>query len=410
MAFVLTAPRIGHDGKIIGVVASAHFFSHLYLLTLPPIFPLLNADLGVSYAALGLAIAIPNLATGLLQSPIGFLVDRFGAALILAAGQMVMASAIALIGIFPNYQALLALMLLAGIGNAVFHPANYAILAECVAGKRTGRAFSIHTFGGYAGSAAAPILVIAITGWTDWPTALIVMGGLGVLHAFWILGQQRLLQTRHLQASGDPAKTGSFGVLALLRSRPILMAFLFFVMISTTLSGFLGFSVVVLDQTQGMSLADASLALSVFLWLSAFGVLFGGMIADRTNRHDFVAITCFVLTAAVAIAIASASLTGFMLGLLFAVAGLATGTVSPSRDMLVRAITPPGASGKVFGFVTTGFNVGGLLAPPMFGALIDWGRADLVFWCIAALSLLTSISVVGAAGDRRRPAASPGTG
>ncbi|MEO1017328.1 MAG: MFS transporter [Pseudomonadota bacterium] len=400
MFFALHMPVFGRDSRVISVVASAHFFSHLYLLLLPPIFPLLKIDLGVSYASLGLAVAIPNLATGMLQSPIGFLVDRFGAARILIAGQLLMASSIALIGVFPDYYALLALMLLAGIGNAVYHPADYSILAECVASRRTGRAFSIHTFGGLAGFAVAPVLVVSITNWADWPVAMMVLGGLGIIHAILMIRYRHLLETPRSREAAAPARNRPG--FELLFNRPILMALFFFLMIATVQSGFASFSVVVLDTVKGLSLTEANLALSIFLWLSAFGVLLGGWIADVTGRHHWVAVVCFLIVAAAAMTIASTSPGGAWLGLIFALAGLAFGAVSPSRDMLVRAITPAGSSGKVFGFVTTGFNIGGLLAPPMFGALIDRGHADLVFWVVAALAMLTITSIWGASVSRKR--------
>lgn len=386
---------------MIAWIASAHFFSHLYLLVLPPIFPLLKADLGVSYAALGLAIAIPNLATALLQSGIGFLVDRWGARWILIGGQSLMALSILLIGLFPDYGLLLALMLLAGVGNAVYHPADYAILASRVGRERTGRAFSIHTFGGFAGFAMAPVLIVSLTGWFGWETALMILGGLGMIHALMMIGARSSLSTPKSAVTSSRTEGSSNAAWTLLSSRPVLAALCLFALIATVQTGFLSFTVVVLDTAKGLSLAEANLVLSLFLWTSAFGVLLGGWIADGTTRHDGVAVICFLATAGAAVTITLVAGPTLWLACLLAIAGLATGAVSPSRDMLVNAITPEGASGKVFGFVTTGFNIGGLLAPPLFGALVDAGRPNWVFGAVAAIAILTAATVWQASARRR---------
>ena len=167
------APPAADTRRVVALVSAAHFFSHFYMLLLPPLFPLMREDFGVGFAELGFAITVYSLTTGLTQAPVGFLVDRFGARGILIAGLMVESVAVILIGLFPGYSMLLLLMILSGLGNAVFHPADYAILNARVAPQRIGRAFSIHTFSGLLGAAIAPPLVVALAAAFDWRTALV---------------------------------------------------------------------------------------------------------------------------------------------------------------------------------------------------------------------------------------------
>ena len=176
---------------MISLIGTAHFFSHFYILVLPPLFPLLRDEFGVGYTALGLALAVLNGVTGLTQAPVGFLVDRFGARTILIAGLALFSLAIGLIGLFPSYPMLIALMVVAGLGNSVFHPADYAILSSAVEQRRMGRAFSIHTFGGHAGFALAPPVIVFLTALFDWRIALALAGAAGLVVSLLLLGERR---------------------------------------------------------------------------------------------------------------------------------------------------------------------------------------------------------------------------
>lgn len=400
------AVRPTGDAAVIGLVSLAHFFSHLYILALPPLFPVLASELGVGVAALGLALAALNLTTILFQPPLGFLVDRIGAAPILVAGHLLMAGAIAAIGIAPGYGVLVAGMVAAGLGNAVYHPADYAILGARVRPERVGRAFAVHTFGGYLGFAAAPITIVALTGLVGWRTALLVAGGAGILVGLVLLAFRGLLAT----PPGAKRAKGEAGAAdrRLLASGPVLLALLFFVLLALAHGGITGFTPVVLERSRGLELAAANLPLAAFLLASTPGVLLGGWAADRLGRHGAIVAVCALLIAAMAAAAALLTPPLPVLVLLFALGGLASGIVAPSRDMLVRAVTPPGAAGRVFGFVMVGFNLGGLVAPPAYGFLVDSGRPELVLLVVAAISLVTMATVAGTAG--RRPAAAPAAG
>jgi FSR family fosmidomycin resistance protein-like MFS transporter len=400
MTTISSAAATGrHDLKVMSLIGTAHFFSHFYILALPPLFPLLREEFGVGYAALGLALAVLNGTTGLTQAPVGFLVDRFGPRAILIVGLALFSLSIGLIGVFPSYPMLLALMVVGGLGNSVFHPADYAILSSAVDQRRMGRAFSIHTFGGHAGFALAPPVVVSLTAMFDWRIALMLSGAAGLVVTLLMVVNSEVLRTEAddwRQSASRIAGRGAAG-LRLLLSGPILMSLLFFAMFALSLGGFTSFSVAAIEALYRVPLAEATVPLTAYLTASAIGVLAGGWVADRTRHHHHVVGGSFVL-----IAVFSALIPELLprLGVtagLFALAGFFSGAVAPSRDMMVRAVTPPGASGKVFGFVTTGFNIGGIVAPLLFGFVLDYGAPGLVFWTIAALSLLTLGVVYGGA-------------
>jgi len=393
------------EAKLLTLIGSGHFFSHFYLIVLPPLFPLLKAELGVGYAALGLLLSLPNLATMLLQTPVGFLVDRFGARWPLVIGLVVMGGAVAGAGIAPGYGGLMALMVLVGVGNSVFHPADYAILAARIQSGRLGRAFSIHTFSGHLGWAVAPAIIVSLTALWNWQAALVITGLCGVAVALVLLGQGKDLDVpRHADAAPEaapesgrtPAGRAGFG---LLFSAPMLLFFLYMVMAAVASGGLNGFTVTALVTLHGADLVTANAALTALLSASAVGVLLGGLIADRTRRHDLIMIAGFCLAAAVLVLIGLLPLPLLAVVAAMGVVGLAQGAIRPSRDMMVRNIAPAGAVGTVFGFVTTGMNVGAALAPVFFGWLVDEGFVAWVF-ILAALAMLLALAAALAANQR----------
>ena len=175
--------RLRSDLGILGFVGGSHFFAHFYVLVLPPIFPLLARDLGVGYAALGFLLALSNVTTSVVQVPVGFLVDRFGARPLLVAGLILMGGGVTAMGLFPNYEAMAVFSIVVGLGNAVFHPADYAVLSSRISPARMGRAFSLHTFAGHLGWVVAPALVVGLTGLVSWQFALALLGSLGIVMA-----------------------------------------------------------------------------------------------------------------------------------------------------------------------------------------------------------------------------------
>jgi FSR family fosmidomycin resistance protein-like MFS transporter len=397
MTTIQTAALPGRrDLKVMSLIGTGHFFSHFYILLLPPLFPLLKDEFGVDYVQLGFAIAILNGVTALTQAPVGFLVDRFGARGILIAGLALFSLAMGLVGVWPSYPILLLLMVVAGLGNSVFHPADYAILSAAVDTRRMGRAFSIHTFGGYAGFALAPPVIVALAAAFGWRLALLLAGATGLVVAAVMLANSGVLRP---EAEAGRRRTASAAAPGwrLLLSAPILMALLFFVMLAISLGGYMSFSAAAIQALYRVDLAAASVPLTCYLVASTGGVLVGGWIADRTRQHHLVVAVCFVLIALFSAAVALFLPPVALVAVLFAFTGLFSGVVAPSRDMMVRQITPTGSSGRVFGFVTIGLNIGGVLGPMLFGLVLDWGEPGHLFWTIAALSLLTLIVVFASA-------------
>ena len=389
--------------KVIGLVSAGHFLSHFYLLLLPPLFPLLRDVYGVGFTELGASIAALSITTGLTQAPMGFLVDRYGARNILIGGLVLEAVAFGLIGLFPYYSALIALMVLAGLANAVYHPADYAILAASVDQRRMGRAFSIHTFAGFLGAAVAPVTMIFLLAFVDWRTALVACAFTGGIVALLMALNSSVLQDASIVPSTvATANRGTTGGWRLLFSLPILMGLLFFTGLSIAGHGISDFTVSALNLLYNAPLAEAGAVLSAYLFASPVGVLIGGWIADRYPRHDLVVALCLVLLATTIFVIAALNLPLGVIASLFIFAGLFNGLVAPSRDMMIRAVTPAGETGKVFGFVSTGYNIGGITAPIVFGYLLDNVNTRIVFWAVGVVSLLTVVTVLMTALTSRR--------
>ncbi|MFP6771794.1 MAG: MFS transporter [Alphaproteobacteria bacterium] len=405
------------DARVIGPVGGAHFLSHYMIFLLPPILPLLKADFGVGYAALGLIMTVFNLASGLTHVPMGFLVDRFGARRLLLYGVAVSTITYVCMGAFAGYTAMLVLAAIAGVANSVYHPADYALLSASVSPRRMGRAFSLHTFAGFAGGAMAPLVMAYVSLQWGWRMGLMTTGLFGLAAFLPLIIYRRHLSEMAPKRPDEPAsptptdgnavaktKTDMAGArrtveksgVALLLSTPIIMCFLFFVMLSMSQGGLSTFAVAAFIAIQEVSLQQAQMALTMFLVGSAVGVLLGGYIADHTRHHEWVAVAGFLVTAVVVFVVGNVMLSaGWIIGAM-ALAGLNFGAIMPSRDMLVRAVTPEGSMGKVFGFVSTGLNLGGAITPVFFGWLMDQGEPRLLFWFAPAFMLLATVTVLAA--------------
>jgi MFS family permease len=382
--------------RLVASISAAHFVSHYYILLLPPLFNFVRSDYGVSYTEIGFALVAFNVVSALLQTPAGFLVDRLGARALLIGGLLLGAAAFAVAGLVHSFWVLVVMFGVAGIGNTVYHPADYALLSHHIPPERVAGAFSVHTFAGMLGSAVAPgslLLMQSLWGWRGAFVGAAVLGfGVAAL----------LLVQREEPATVAPPKPTSVGRAAsgwrLLMSGPIVLNLVFFALLALTNGGLQNYSVVALAALYGTPPSAANAALTGYLALSAIGVLAGGYFAARTARHGLVAVVGSLITGAMAALIAGVDLGNLLLIAAMSLGGFFSGAIMPSRDMIVRAVTPRGAFGTVFGFVSTGFNIGGGVAPLVFGLAMDHGSPQAVFLLVAAFSVLTILTVVGTRG------------
>jgi len=388
---LLAARRAPHM-RIVGAVSAAHFVSHYYILLLAPLLPFVRAENGVSYTEIGFAFAAFNVVSTVLQTPVGFLVDWLGARILLIAGLAIGAAAFTVAGLVDSFWVMVAMFGLAGVGNTVYHPADYALLSHHVPSDRIGQAFSVHTFAGMLGSAVAPASLLMMQSLWGWRGAFVGAGLLGFAVAAVLLTLRDNAEVKTIPAPRDADANVAVGW-RLLLSPPILLNLVFFVLLAMLSGGTNNYSVVALGALYGTPVTTANAALSGNLLLSAIGVLIGGVLVVRTTRHGLVATAGLAGIALFIALVAQIDLGSLALVAAMSAAGFCSGVIMPSRDMIVREVTPPGSFGKVFGFVTTGFNIGGIISPLIFGAIMDHGSPKLVFLLVAAFSLIAIVTV-----------------
>jgi len=391
----------GQQMAVIGLISAGHLISHFYVLCLAPLYIAMSNDLGVGFAELGLISSGFFVASATLQMPAGLLVDRIGAKRVLFVGMFVLSGSITLAGLTDSYWALLVLFMVAGAGNCVFHPCDYVILSSSIGEDKLGRAFSVHSFSGSAGFFAVPLIMPFLEGWSDWRTALFISGICGLVIAGVILLLQGVLvdtASRKKKEPGQLRRTKD----ALL-SRRILSHFVYFITSSAATSALAGLTIVVLVAHYGVSNSLAGYILLAYLVAASVGVIAGGIIADKTKRHDLVLILTMLIAAVVTALAATGILTFWLCVVMLVIAGITKGVVAPSRDLMVRNDAPPGLLGGVVAFVTIGFTIGNAAAPAIAGWLVDIGSPLNVFWFAAA----TSLAAIGCVLVARQDAPGP---
>jgi MFS family permease len=399
---MLRSFSFGPDTRVNLLLGSGHFLSHFYQLCLPPLFIAWQQAFGVSFAKLGLVMAVMSATAAVMQTPMGFLVDRYGARRFLVGGTLLMTLSMAAMGFAAAYWQIVMLALLSGIGNSVFHPADYAILSGSIEPSRLGRSFAFHTFTGNIGFAAAPPATAALMLLLGWRGALLFIGLLGLPVVATIVWQSRILTDQARRPQGRaPAHARGAG---LLLSRSVLMFFAFFMVSSMAGAGIQSWLITILHQVHGVTLAAASSALTGYMVGQIGGVLIGGWFADRTTRHLPFVVILTIGAAAVLLLVGGIALPqAATIGVLF-IGGLMTGASRTPRDVMVKDAAPPGQIGKVFGFVSSGMSLGGAIMPVPYGMIIDAGRPELVLVVVAALLLLSLLCAGGARiGFRRAP-------
>tara|TARA_R110000868_G_scaffold266660_1_gene525968 strand:+ start:7370 stop:8605 length:1236 start_codon:yes stop_codon:yes gene_type:complete len=385
---------LNQDVKVISLVCFPHLMSHAYWLVIPPMYGILIAAFGITgelpYTKIAFVTTVFAMSTFVFQTPVGFFVDRVGARSVLIGGLALEAVAIGLFGVATAYWQLIVLAAVAGVGHTVFHPADYAILSARVSEQRMGRAFSIHSATGYVGFFIAPIFMTGVAGLWHWRAAFILIGIIGLLAALVLLTQSDALRDNGADSKQvkdrktDAAESGTtMDGLKLILSLPILMCFLYFVLHQMGGGGIRSFLVAALGQMYGTSEVVAATALSAFTAGSVFGILSGGYVADRFGPRIATAFLTLVPAAVIIALLGWVNIQGALLIAALALSGYLIGLLIPSRDLLLRSITPPGSMGKVMGFASTGSNLGGALIPVVLGYTMDTAGGAWVFWICA---------------------------
>ena len=387
MVDILAAPQQAKADtslRTLAAISVAHWVSHFHLFVLPMLFPFLKAQLGVGYIELGFALTVFGVVSGLTQAPIGYLADHVGARKVLLIGLSLGGLALIMLGLHLSYASLIACAALLGLANSVYHPCDYAILSTHMDARRMGRAFSVHTFAGFLGGAVAPAIMAALVAAFGGLGALIVAGAVGPAAAL------LLIAVRIPDASSADRRTdGTAAPQQSILTPAIIVLTIFFMLLGLSNAGISNFGVVALMSGYGVSFSAANIALTAFLGASAAGVLAGGYLADRTKRHGNVAAACFGINAVIITTIAVFNMPQAVLTAAMGLAGFLGGVIAPSRDMLVRNAAPPGAAGRAFGIVSTGFNFSGILSPLLFGWIMDQHLPHWVFGASVAFMVLT---------------------
>ena len=400
------------DAKILGLVSTGHFCSHFYMMCMPPLFYFLNRDLGISFTELGLMVSLRYAATGFAQVPAGFLVDKYGAKVMLVGGLSLMVLGYAGFALVSSWWLLVACIVISGIGDSVFHPADYAILNSSVSNERMGRAFSIHTFSGHIGFSLAPAVIPILAVLWDWRVAMLIVALFGFVILIALASQWGTLKDGAIpgkkkagEAAAEPVWQATtwleskFGILA---SGPVLALFGFFAISTLAGNGISSFGISAMMAIHDTPESLSGVPVTAYMLTSAFAVLMGGFMSDKLKwKPDVFAAVGFLFAALTILAIGLMPLPYMVLIVLFGLSGFCLGVIRPARDLMVRDLAPKGQSGKVFGFVFSGQNVGGALAPTMYGLILDHMAPQWVFY-VSAICLVAGIfTIMGTANVRK---------
>src|SRR5438067_8374294 len=396
-AFSVAAPVGAGDFQVMSLVGFAHGTSHFFHLVIPSLFPWLMSEFNLSFTKAGTLTTGFFIVSGIGQAAAGFAVDRYGAQRVLSAGLGLLTLSALALASAQGYPALVAAALLAGAGNAVFHPADFTVLNRRVSPPRLGHAFSAHGVAGNVGWGVAPVMMAGIASAAGWRTAALSAAGLGFVALASVVllrGNLSAPAPAHAPASHAAERASPF---AFLRVGAVWMCFFFFLASTMGVSALQNFAPSVLNHVYGLPLTVAASALTIYLLAGAAGIAAGGFLAARYEAHERVVAVLLVGSAAMALVLASGGVPPITVTPLMAIFGFCTGTATPSRDLLVRraAMDRFGqrSFGRIYGFVYSGLDAGLAVAPVLFGPLLDRGMFPSVLYGVA---LFQGLAVVPA--------------
>jgi len=391
------------DATVISLVGFAHATSHFFHFMIPPLFPWLMAAFDLTFTQVGMAMTVFFVVSSLGQASAGFIVDRFGALRVLAGGIALLSLSGLLLAAAQNYAMLLGAAMVAGMGNSVFHPADFTLLNRRVSTTRLGHAFSVHGLSGNLGWAAAPVLMIAVAGTWGWRASGVAACLVGVLALLFLLANRSLLHDAPLAVSD--AKPHAGGTFAFLGVPVVWMCFVFFFFTVMAFGVLQNFAAPIFEKSYGLSLGLATSGLTAYLLGSAAGTGTGGFFATQGDRQERKVAVALSVAALCAVLLATGEAPAWGIVVLMGIMGFGAGFSGPSRDMLVRKAATnafgPRAYGRISGFVYSGIDLGLAGAPLVFGPLMDAGRFTLVLWGVAALQTL-AIATALTVGRRSR--------
>ncbi|MBX9831594.1 MAG: MFS transporter [Burkholderiaceae bacterium] len=389
------------DASVIGLVGIAHLISHYSQLLLAPLFPWLKDAFQVGYTELGFLMTIFFVVSCAVQAGSGFVVDRFGPRPILFGGLALLSLAAFGFAASTSYAMLAGFSVLAGIGNGVFHPVDYTLLNRRVSPARLGHAYSVHGITGSLGWALAPAMLVPIAIATSWRVALVCAGVLSFSVLLVLLFSRRHLALPPLPApaaKGASSAAPAQGNFAFLRIPAVWMCFAFFFFYAVALNVVQAFAPEAARQLHAVPVALAAMCLTVYMVASAGGMVLGGFLAADPSRCERIVGVGFGLAACVAVALALMQVPGVLVPVLFGAMGFCAGIAGPSRDLLVKRSTPEGSTGRVYGIVYAGLDIGQALSPLLFGVLLDQGRFSAV---LLGLAVVQGVLIASAFNVRR---------
>ncbi len=401
------------DAVTIGLIGLAHGTSHFFHMLLPPLFPWLARDFGLSYSELGLLVTVFFVVSGIGQAVAGFVVDRVGARPVLfAALACFVLAALAAAGA-QDYWGLMLASALAGLGNSPFHPVDFTILNKRVSQPRLGHAFSVHGITGNLGWAGAPVFLAGITVATggSWRTACVAAALVALTVLAVLMIQRDAIDDRRgawlHEGKGGGAHAADHP-LAFLKLPSVWLCFSFFFWGTASLAAIQSFASPALQQLYGLPLAAASLVVTGYMLAGAAGMVAGGFLVPRVDRLERTIAVALLAAAALLVLAGSGAIGGIAALVVASLAGFGIGLAGPSRDMLIRRASPPGATGRVYGTVYSGLDLGFAVAAPVFGALLDGGSPGGVFFGAAVTLVVAVLSAAAVgmhvAGTRQRAA------